>query len=160
MLNNRQGKVLWFQQSKGYIKDVESAEDFSFHWSDIATPDETGYYEVYPGDEVVFDIIETGLKLKATNIKRKPSISTNGKPLIKVIHMGAPKNLRVAEFNVRYLSKTQYGIKYLTSYEDKIFGSSEPISESDMRQVYNLSQDVGAKFCSTGELLSFDIIFI
>lgn len=60
------GKVRWFSQTKGfgYIRPYEG-EDVYFHYTAIRTP---GSSVLSEGQDVVFDVLDTGVGLEASNV--------------------------------------------------------------------------------------------
>ncbi len=63
------GKVKWFDRKKGYgfILNQNDTDDIFVHFSSIQIK---GFKELYEGDVVKFDLIETERGLLALNVKR------------------------------------------------------------------------------------------
>ena len=61
------GKVKWFNNEKGYgFIEYKEGEDVFVHYSAIKLD---GYKTLNEGDEVRFDLIETGKGLQAKNVE-------------------------------------------------------------------------------------------
>lgn len=64
-----EGKVLWFNATKGYgFIEAEDGQKVFAHFSQINSD---GYKSLDENDEVTFDIVETDKGLQANNITRK-----------------------------------------------------------------------------------------
>jgi cold shock CspA family protein len=165
-----QGKVLWFDDNKGYgflgtsETTLEVPSDIFFHWSAIQVED--NFKTLYYGQPVEFELNknETIGKWEAINVKPLPFVNEEtGKPLLLVSLSTTGQDYTMEKFQMELGVKEKRGLKYLwiDPQGDILAISRAPseFKEEELKFITNeLWKSPGIKLINTRKHLKYDLL--
>lgn len=158
------GKVLWFDNNKGYgfIKAEEIDRDIFFHWTQINTDEE--FKEVLNGQKVSFELLERESgRYEATNVEPLRCVNEEtGRPLLLVGLLNYSYENTIQEIQIAISNLQRKGAQYIKFAQDYIIATSEPIDDDECDKIlyFLLNSDSKDNIIDTIGELNYDIMKI